>query len=354
MAFLRDWTGDGRLSVLAPALDGLMHVELDGSGQRFLHAPLWTAYEARHESVPIRDGVLREVTRWPELALGDDDGDGRADLFALSRYQIAVFRNGPGGLPARPSRTIELSPFSADEELRWQATSLSPYARDIDGDGLTDLVVHKTVGTLMNSRTKTTFYRNNGNGADPAGAADVVFDTTGGFGTVQLEDFDGDGRFEVLQTHIAFGVLQLVRALVTEAMNVNFTVSRFAEPGIGAAVPSWQSRLSLKLDFDEGRIVGVLPTLQGDWNADGRRDLLYGDGASSIAIRLGETDGGPGFDGPMARQDVPGAERGYVADLDGDGLDDLALYDPMDTEGAVHILYNRGTLPGSPPSLRAE
>jgi hypothetical protein len=42
-----------------------------------------------------------------------------------------------------------------------------------------------------------------------------------------------------------------------------------------------------------------------------------------------------------------------AADLDGDGLDDLALYDTLRDGGGVQVLRNRGTLPGARPELRA-
>ena len=45
-----------------------------------------------------------------------------------------------------------------------------------------------------------------------------------------------------------------------------------------------------------------------------------------------------------------GAAR--VADLDGDGLDDLVVYDPLDEKGAVQVLWNRGALPGTAPRLQ--
>jgi hypothetical protein len=119
----------------------------------------------------------------------------------------------------------------------------------------------------------------------------------------------------------------------------------------GGFVTSWEQDVTFKLDLGEGRIAGFFPTGDGDWNADGRRDLLHPSGDDAMAIRLGEPGAlGPTFGKPVGEQPMPlSAGRLRVADLDGDGLDDLVAYDPYDTKGRVFVFYNRGILPGTKP-----
>ena len=94
--------------------------------------------------------------------------------------------------------------------------------------------------------------------------------------------------------------------------------------------------------------------MRGDWNADGLRDLLHGESLERIAIRLGERGPrGAAFAGVSAQQAVAPADKALVADLDGDGLDDLALFDSLREDGGVEILRNRGALPGSPTEIRS-
>jgi hypothetical protein len=143
------WDGDGRLSVLAPALGGLAHVPLGDGPVRLLPFPLVTDYLAGDDDAGVRPGMLEARIAWPEIDRGDDDGDGRPDLLALSRYDVAVYRTSEAGLPARASRRVTLRPFAPEEELRFQATSASLFARDLDGDGLVDFVLHRTFGTLL-------------------------------------------------------------------------------------------------------------------------------------------------------------------------------------------------------------
>ena len=49
--------------------------------------------------------------------------------------------------------------------------------------------------------------------------------------------------------------------------------------------------------------------------------------------------------------DLRPSEGGRAADLDGDGLDELILWNPLDREGTVRILRNLGVLPGSTPRI---
>jgi len=351
---LAPWGGNGTLSALAPALGGLAHVPLGGGPVQLIEFPLVTDYLTGDADAGVRPGMLEARIAWPEIARGDDDGDGRPDLLAVSRYDLAVYRTGEGGLPARPSRRAALRPFDAEEELRFQATSASLFARDLDGDGLVDLVLHRTFGTLLRSDATTSIWRNRGSGADPNAPPDARIGASGGFGSIFLEDLDGDGRSEALQLFVPFSVVQLVRTLLTSTVQAELRAYRLEGPGIARAEQTYETTLTVPVDAERSRVSGILPTVRGDWNGDGLRDLLHGESLERIAIRLGERgERGARFGGSSVRQDVATADRAVAADLDGDGLDDLALYDTLREGGGVQVLRNRGTLPGAGPELRA-
>jgi hypothetical protein len=169
-----------------------------------------------------------------------------------------------------------------------------------------------------------------------------------------VEDLDGDGRREIVQTRLAFGIVQLIRVLVTREVQIELRCFATRGPGLAELVETWRGELSLPLDFEAGRVAGLVPTVEGDWNGDGRRDLLHGSGEGRLAIRLGESgELGPRFGEHAAHQAIPAGDQARVADLDGDGLHDLVVFDPLDPGGQVHVLWNRGLLPGTPPRLEA-
>lgn len=354
LRMIRDWSGDGRPEALLPALGGLLLLPLGGGTPRTLSLPVRTLYETFEPGEPLHEGYVHAELVWPSLARADDDGDGRPDLFAFGRFDFRVFRAGPDGLPPEPSRSAAFAPFTFEEEHRHEANTLRAFATDVDGDGRAEVVLHRTEGSLMRSHATTQIFANPGDGA-VAGTPAATLDARNGFGQVLLRDLDGDGRQELVQTLVPFGVLQLVRVLVRRRVEATLRVYAVDGPGIDDLRETWSAEVGYGLDFDAARVQGLLPTVDGDWNGDGLSDLLRGDDAQTLEIRLGRRgDDGPGFGDDRARQELPLAvERAVVTDLDGDGLDDLILYDPLDREGRVLLATNRGALPGTGPSLRA-
>ena len=351
---LAAWSGDGALSALVPALGGLANVPLTASPVALLPFPLMTDYLAGDADAGVKPGMLAAVIGWPEVARGDDDGDGRPDIFAFSRYELAVFRTSAAGLPAAASRRASLRPFTAEEELRPAAESASLFARDLDGDGLVDLVLHRTFGTLLKSDATTSIWHNGGTGADPEAPPDAKVGGGGGFGSIFLEDLDGDGRSEAVQLFVPFSVVQLVRTVVTGAVQADLRVFRLDPPGIAGTTETYKDTLTVALDADRGRVSGILPNLRGDWNGDGMHDLLHGESLERLVIRLGgKGEAGPRFGGVAATLEVESTDRAVVADFDGDGLDDLALFDTLRESGGVRLLRNLGTLPGTAAQVRA-
>jgi len=353
LRFIDAWEGGSVQSALVPTLEGGRIVHLDGSKGPALTFPLLAEYTMEGPGPPPQDEFLVASISWPGLARADDDGDGRLDLFALSRFSVWIFRLGPAGLPPTPTRRLSLRPFTAAEELRHKATSLRIIARDLDGDGRADLLVHRTSGTLLRSHSVTAVYRNRGDGVRLEDPPWLLLDESDALSSADAIDLDGDGRAELVSSKIAFGIVQVARALALRRVEIELRVFPLGGPVGTAPRPSWTGSLSLPLDFSEGRVSALLPTAQGDWNGDGRKDLLYGLARDEIAVYLGVAgEAGPGFGPRVATQRAPAQGATCVADLDGDGLDDLVVYDPRDEKGAVQVLWNRGVLPGTAPRLR--
>jgi len=351
--FIDAWEGGSTLSAMVPTLQGGRIVHFDGSKGPFLSFPLLADYTMAGPGPPPQDELLVSSIGWPGLARADDDGDGRLDLFALSRFSVWIFRLGPTGLPTTPTRRLTLRPFTAAEELRHKATSLRLIARDLDGDGRADLVIHRTSGTLLRSHSVTAVYRNRGEGVRLEDPPWLLLDESDALSSADTIDLDGDGRAELLSSKIAFGIVQVARALAMRRVEIELRVFPLGGPVGTSPKPSWTGSLSLPLDFSEGRVSALLPTAEGDWNGDGRKDLLYGLARDEIAVHLGVAgEGGPGFGPRVATQHAPAQGLSCVADLDGDGLDDLVVYDPLDEKGAVEVLWNQGVLPGTAPRLR--
>jgi hypothetical protein len=352
--FARDWDADGRPEALAPSAEGARLLPLvPGDRAQELSLPLIADYGSPTLENYFRPGFLAGYVSWPMLALADDDGDGRADLFAANRYELRVFRAGADGLPREPTRTRPFPPFTAEEERRHLASTLLTFPRDLDGDGRAELVVHRMVGELMRSRTTTTIYGNGGAGADPMAPPSVKIEQSGGNSALRLDDLDGDGRVEILEAYVGFGVVQAIRMLTLQRVEARLRVLTLGKDG-APPVETWASNVSFPFDFATSRVVGLLPYTEADWNGDGRLDLCWGDGTGVLRIRLGEArEAGAGFGSIVASVPLGVSGDLVAADLDGDGLTDFAAYDPLDREGRLRIAHNRGALPGTPAGLRS-
>jgi hypothetical protein len=349
-----DWSGSGEPSILLPTAEGARLVGLRSGNVSTLSIPIQAEYETLDPTTPERDTFFSAWLIWPSFASGRDTEASKHDLFALSRYGVHVFRSNGGGLPSQASRSLRLTPFTAEEELRPRATQLQLLARDVDGDGLTDLVLHRSFGTLLRSQDRSEIFRNPGTGADVNAEPNARIAPESGVGVLDAVDLDGDGRLEIVQARIGFGLVQLLRVLTTRRAQVELRIETVKGPGITGLVRSWSDTISVGLDFEQGRPEGLFPTVEGDWNGDGRRDLLLGVSGKEIEILLGGAgESGPAFVGNGITQEVPATGRALVADLDGDGLDDLTVHDPRDATGRLHWLRNRGVLPGTGPGLRA-
>ncbi|MCA9510800.1 MAG: FG-GAP repeat protein, partial [Myxococcales bacterium] len=359
--------GRDELSVLLPTAGGVRWLRLRDGARVELALPIESDYRNATAEPPADAPELTTATlAWPALAMADDDGDGRDDLFALWRFGAWVFRttgDGPTGFaPAPggvlgPTRRAEFKPFSDEEEIRHAASDVQIFARDLDRDGRADLVVDRTMGGMLKSWASTEVHRNGGAGAETGDAHVARLETQGAIAGVDVLDLDGDARSEIFRTLLAFNARQLLRFVATGRARVDFSVLAL-DAGAGDGLrETWRDSVSLELDWTTGRIAGVFPDLRGDWNGDGRADLVLPDGARRIAIRLGE-DGehGAAFGGTAAVQPFPlDAASIEAADLDGDALDDLVAFDPRSPDGRVFVLRNRGVLPGTPtaPVLRA-
>ncbi len=350
--FVRRFGPGGAAQALLPDVAGLRLVALESAAPpRLLPLPVTALYGDPQPGPPVRAGFFRSALLWPSVFIVDDDGDGVRDLVATTRFVLTAFRGGPAGLAAKPSRVRRFPPFTFEEERRADTNLLLPDLADLDGDGDADLIVHRTVGTLTGSRAETRIHANPGGGADPLAVPIGSLTVEGGVATAELADLDGDGRAELVQSVLPFGIAQLARILVRSQAELELRVYGFDTRPLGTPKLRWSDEITLPFDFKASRVTTLFPEVDGDYNGDGRRDLVYGDGDGNAVIRLGAPEGG-GF-GSEAAAVALGAEGGDCAsaDLDGDRLDEIIYWDPVVPRGRLRIARNLGKLPGSPPRI---
>jgi hypothetical protein len=293
------------------------------------------------------DGTFEDVTAaagvgdplWgASAAFADLDGDGWLDLYVANYVDFAFDRNAicgradlglrsychPDqyeGLPDRVFRNSGAGRF-ADVTAEWgfagaRGKGLGVVASDLDDDGLVDLYV-------ANDMTPNFHFRNLGGGRFEETAV-VAGDALGPSGLpeagmgVDAGDVDGDGRFDLVVTHLD----RQTNALYCNRESGLFLDCRFsagvAEPsvphvGFGVAFADFDDDGWSDLAVANGHIIHNVEGMRSGTTYKQRNQVLRNRGGGRFAVVADA-----GFDAVRASRGLA------VGDLSGDGALDLAI-----------------------------
>jgi subtilisin family serine protease len=313
-----DVTGDGKAEVLVYG-GGSLRL-LDGTGTSL---PGWPAYLGLdQDSSP--------------LAVGDVDGDGTPELVGVSRYapySVYVRHTNGSLLPGWP---VELA-----TDLEGTAGRPSPTLGDLDGDGAMEIVINTVDGVV---------HVLHGNGTPLPGwpSAPMPRDAWPSDAATRAEppllaDIDGDGQLEVICGGDTRNTTPSGRPVANDL---------FAWKADGTLLPGWPVQYSddtipgnyiSRTSFGFGQPIAV------DVDADGQSEVVVSSDANyerPFAIHAYRADGTEVSGWPRPTLGIgsgPGSAAA-VADLDGDGLLELAWLDDDDNI----LIYDLPTLASQP------
>ena len=198
----RDWTGDGKLDLLVPDVGrtrlykrgdaGFEHV---GDQRVWPDAYYRTGGGSSYGPFSNRNLSIQVTHVLPTLVRGEYDGDGKPDLFAILEDRVQVFAGTGSGFAFRPKAGFNFR-VRTEKEHTVGNVYVQSQARDLDGDGLDDLIVNKVGGGVMGMKSETRIYRNTGGGFPSL--PDQRFQADGFSALIRLWDLDGDGKPEML------------------------------------------------------------------------------------------------------------------------------------------------------------
>lgn len=247
------------------------------------------------------------------LALADFTGDGNLDI------ATAV-----GVLPGNGNGTFGVT--GAGQTYILPTNTVALYAADVNGDGKNDLVAATFTSGASPTDPATvgiSVLLGNGNGSFNPPVSTVVGTVAGmsrSFAALAFDDFNNDGKLDLLT---AFGVLM---------GNGDGTFKSPATP----------------LPFRGGALPSAAVVAVGDFNGDGNPDIAVLPPASSptdsIEILVGKGDGTFSDKGPVSLGNGGTISSLAVADLNGDGNDDLLVGVTLASNASdIAVLLGSGT-----------
>ncbi|HEX6850703.1 MAG TPA: FG-GAP-like repeat-containing protein [Candidatus Polarisedimenticolaceae bacterium] len=362
LRFVSDLDADDVPDLVFPGAEGL-EIHRGGNGG-FGSAP---AFRALLPGDRARDqGTL--VRFYPLPDFEDVDGDRRLDL---------VLRGT--GLDGRPSLHVarglgecrfgSLAPIDlAGAQLRQPAPPATrprdrkeerprPEGRnlahfgDLDGDGRAEVVTAEAIDTdrgdlkqAKEPRFRYRIHRVRDGKVDGTPAAEF---TAAGWtgdgeefgGGPSFRDLDGDSRKDLVAVRLDFSLFQAVRVLTSKRISIELDFGVWSQ-GPGLAFREVKGLdLSEKLTFDLNDLrLGRIAQFAGDFDGDGRIDFVHLGRGSTVTVHRGR-DGAtyPARPDVEIRLDGPIEDLALVriADLDGDGRDDLAVTRLLEASDAV-------------------
>jgi FG-GAP-like repeat len=346
LPLIQDWKGTGQPWLGIPQFGQLTLYPIvqgrpQGPGEAIMVYQPTLLFGPEREHRLIRDYALQLIYRLPQLFVRDFNGDGRGDLIAAWQDHVAVYLQGTTGrFSQEPSQTFHFN-LRTEQERTLRFVHISPLLEDLDGDGRVDLILTKVTGRITDRRIVSSVYLNRSGGLPAEPHVRVEHD--GFASTLVAKDLNGDGKRDLLFPIAKIGVGNLIRNLLTDRADISLLAHLYRDQGVYNKAADWMRNFTYQIDMSDGVMLqGVWPNVEGDFDGDGKADLLVA-GNDAIAVYLATPEAFFARD-PAARVPVKTSPRTIVQDLTGDRHTDIVMWyeKSVEWEGVIKVLINTG------------
>jgi len=317
-----------------------LNLSVSVSGQRY-------ARRGDPDAPPAEGYMVESRRRMASPVLADENGDGRLDLLLLEGHQLKVWRQDPDrSFPPTPSLIQDLDKVLALAP-RWARTGNIRFA-ELDGERGLDFLVRQAV--KKNIRTRLLLF--------PGGVEALrelprrILVLNGLTSDPRFHDVNGDDRPDLLVPTYRLDLLE--RAKQAAVRSVDVTLYLFLNRGkdVYPARPDYSRTETLRTDRLAESGVEPMLYLDGDFNRDGRADLVVLDENDNLKVYLStETSGGlfssggdfTFQDAPVVSVHIKVPRKIRLIDQNQDGVSEiLMLYERGFTLGGWGLGRERG------------
>ncbi|MHC4606460.1 MAG: FG-GAP repeat domain-containing protein [Planctomycetota bacterium] len=285
-----DLDGNGMHDLVLPVADGyrvyfqtepgvytkvaVLEADLANAADRALAT---SRHAAQNEHVAA---LFTSVAELPRVAVTDIDGNGLQDLVSISGEVLTIFfQREARAFSSRRDHRVRFPVASLREKEKKDTVSISlVQLTDIDGDGLSDLMVTKIqgmLGFLESIKTNIFIHRGTGRGNF---VADFVIKIDGISIDPSLIDMNGDGALDCMVSRLRTDILaQAVKAAVLGDIAISYEVFQFdRRSGRYVETPVYTRDVFVPTGDLTKKGAAAVPVVyvRGDHSGDGRPDLV--------------------------------------------------------------------------------
>jgi hypothetical protein len=302
-------------------------------------------YQSSHDLLPFEFQYwFRNVYWFPNVVLGALGSTPTPTFFSPWMDEVSMIEfSGNQQMQERKHYFKLLTEDERDDGIHYIVNR----PVDLNGDGQTDFLINKFMGTGTAFRAQNYYYIARPDGTIPATGKSIKIDLKKAAGAI-VEDLDKNGKQDFIIVSAMFNVWSMVRALMKKQVLMEFDFYKYKTDEKPYDFNKADLHQEVLFDFHLGDLFidGILPTLEGDFNGDGYPDIFYARNRQALSFliqRPKETPFLPAQPSGTFTFNVPKKYR--IGDLNGDGKDDLVFFNTRDNKNRKFtVLINKGLL----------